>query len=697
MRIFKKATPSILQSEMNECGLACIAMIVGYNGKNIDLPSIRRLHDVSASGMSVRDILDTFTSIQMTANVFRVDIKDLYSFSNPVILHWELDHYVVLVNLNKKKAIINDPAVGLREISINELSNKFTGVLIEAHPTKHFKKESLQINFGIIDLFKVFTKKLGFITGILLISFVTEALSLSVPIGTQFTIDTLLNTSDKNSIYTFTIMVLAILVAKSLLSIFRTITIMHVRFFIGTRWSEMFFHKLTNLKLPFFQKRHIGDITSRFQSLGEVRDGIDADMISSFLEVILIFFSLIIILYYAPLLSIPPLTLSLLYILARVLVNDKYKRLKKEIIYHESIQQSHFIETIRSIPSIRMLNLIDIRKLEWMNFVRNSLNASNESFKLDLYLKTISLFTQSASAVLIISFAGIFVDYQFTAGLLVSMLLYSDIIVSRTIKLTDSVVDLTLLSVNANRLTDIVIYPEEESGGVAFNKNNTKKCIELKNLSFQYNNDDDLIFDKINLSICDGESIAIIGKSGCGKSTLFKLVSSLYTPTNGEILFYGINSKAINKKQLRDKIAYVMQDEKLLSGTISQNISSFATEIDFDKVYESSNLACIHDEIMNLPLGYETFIGDLGEGLSGGQIQRITIARALYRKPIILLLDETTSNLDMMNETKINKNISSLPITKIFIAHRPETIKSADRVFDLSENKWIGKGCEYGK
>lgn len=689
MRFFKKVTPIILQSEMNECGLACIAMLAGYYGKKIDITSSRLLHNVTAGGMSVRELIDTFAIINMTACASRVEIEELYSLSRPVILHWELNHYVILTKIDKKKATINDPATGRRIISLAELSNKFTGVIIDAWITESFTKKPIEIQFKIMDLFKPFNGKYKILTGVVFISLVIEMLSLSVPMGTQFTIDTLLSSSDFSSIYTLSFIVFTLLIIKSLLSFARSIAIMNLKFFIGVRWAEMFFNKIINLKLPFFLKRHIGDITSRFQSLSEVRDGLDANMISSFLEVIVIIFSLIIMFYYMPLLLVPPLFLSIIYVTARLFFYEKYKTLKGEVIYHEAIQQSHFIESIRSISSIRMLNLFTIRRLEWLNYVKNSIKASNESFKLDLYMTTLSVFIQSVSAISIIIFSAFSNGEVISTGLLFSMLLYGNMIVSKTIKLTDSLIDFTLLSVHANRLTDIVLYPIEENGTHELYIKDDKDCIEIKNLAFKYNEDEPYIFHDVNLNIKKSENIAIVGSSGCGKSTLFKILSGLYEATSGDVFFYGVNSKELDKKNLRNNVAYVMQDDRLLSGTIAQNISSFTNDIDYDRVIECAKYASVHNEIANLPLSYETIIGDLGEGLSGGQIQRITIARALYRKPKILLLDETTSNLDVKNEAKINASIRNLPITKIFIAHRPETINTADRVYDLSLKKWV--------
>lgn len=686
----RKKIPVILQSEISECGLACLVMLAGYFGKRVDLAAARSIHEVTMDGMTLRNLVNAFEQVGMTSRASRVEIEDLHTITRPVILHWSFNHYVILIKVNRKGAIIHDPAIGQRSISLRELSDKFTGVILEAWPIETFNKEPLEINVNVKDLFKGISGLGKILSGVLAISVVIELLSISVPAATQFTIDTLIRSNDIQGIYSLSIVVISALLAKSFFSVIRAITLMNLRYSLGVKWAEMFFNRVVSLKLPFFIKRHIGDISSRFQALCAIQESFDSNMISSALDAIVVFISIVVIINYSPVLAIPPVFFSLFYAAIRIGLFNKFKTLKNETIIHESIQQSHFIESIRAITAIKMLNLDVLRRREWVNYVVNSTRSANRTFKMDLFTNTLGILLQGLSGVFILTTGAIYFDSGLSTGALFGVMLYGDMIVSRVIKLSDALSEFFLISMHCHRLTDVAVSPTESEGGEKFGSNISGSII-IKNLAYRYSQNQPYIFDGINLEILPGESVAIVGASGCGKSTLLNVLAGLYEPTNGEILINGKNISSIDKKSLRQKISFVMQDDKLLSGTIKKNITSFSESPNDERMEECASYAAIDDEIMKLPLGYETKIGDIGSTLSGGQRQRVAIARALYRHPSILLLDEATSNLDINNEKKITKAINALSITRVFIAHRPEMIKSADRIYDLDLKSWVNK------
>ncbi|PQQ40931.1 ABC transporter ATP-binding protein [Photorhabdus luminescens] len=686
----RKKIPVILQSEISECGLACLVMLAGYFGKRIDLAAARSIHEVTMDGMTLRNLVNAFEQVGMTSRASRVEIEDLHTITRPVILHWSFNHYVVLIRVNRKGAVIHDPAIGQRFISLRELSDKFTGVILEAWPIETFNKEPLEINVNVKDLFKGISGLGKILSSVLAISIIIELLSISVPAATQFTIDTLIRSNDIQGIYSLSIVVISALLAKSFFSVIRAITLMNLRYSLGVKWAEMFFNRVVSLKLPFFIKRHIGDISSRFQALCAIQESFDSNMISSALDAIVVFISIVVIINYSPILAIPPVFFSLFYAAIRIGLFNKFKTLKNETIIHESIQQSHFIESIRAITAIKMLNLDVLRRREWVNYVVNSTRSANRTFKMDLFTNTLGILLQGLSGVFILTTGAIYFDSGLSTGALFGVMLYGDMIVSRVIKLSDALSEFFLISMYCHRLTDIAVSPTESEGGEKFGSNISGSII-IKNLAYRYSQNQPYIFDGINLEILPGESVAIVGASGCGKSTLLNVLAGLYEPTNGEILINGKNISSMDKKSLRQKISFVMQDDKLLSGTIEKNITNFSEAPNHERMEECASYAAIDDEIMKLPLGYETKIGDIGSTLSGGQRQRVAIARALYRRPSILLLDEATSNLDINNEKKITKAINTLSTTRVFIAHRPEMIKSADRIYNLDLKSWVNK------
>lgn len=683
-----KKTPLTLQSETNECGLACLVMIAGYFRKKMDLASARLIHEASRHGMTLRELVAAFDRIEMTARAARIELDELRLLSYPVILHWSFNHFVVLVKITRRGAIIHDPATGRRNISLRELSDKFTGIILEAWPTEKFDKKPLKMNVKTTDLFHGIRGIRTIFSGVLLLSVLLELLSIAVPAASQFTIDILVRSSDREGIILVGFVVITALLIKGAFSLVRAWVLMNLRYTLSVKWAEMFFNRLIQLTLAFFEKRHTGDIASRFQSLTAIQEAFTADMVASILDAIVIIISLTIIINYSAVLSMGPIFSATIFIAIKLSMFSVYRMSKIEHITSEALQSSHFLETVRAISAIKMLNLAPIRRHEWLNHVVNSTHAGNKIFKLDLLTNTAAALLIGLSSIYVLSIGAVGLDNGITTGTLLAIIIYSDMVISRTIKVVNAISDFCLLSMHSQRLTDIAVSPIEQVQDnphhLKFNGN-----VIIRNLSFRHSPNEENIFEGINIEIMEGENIAIVGPSGGGKSTLLHVISGLYAPTDGEIFINGINTSRIGKKNFRGNVCFVMQDDKLLAGTIKKNITVFSENPDIERMLECAKYASIDKEICNFSLGYDSMIGDIGSTLSGGQRQRISIARALYRQPKILLLDEATSDLDIENEKKITLAISNLSITRIFVAHRPEMVKSADRVFNLHLNKWI--------
>lgn len=688
MFFFWQKTPLILQSETNECGLACLAMMTGYFGKRVDLASARTLHGTTHHGITLRELITAFEQVGMTARASRIELDELRSLSRPVILHWSFNHFVVLVKVTHLRAIIHDPSIGRRSISLRELSDKFTGVIVEAWPTETFDKKPLEMSVTVSDLFHGVRGLRRIFSGVLVLSVLVELLSIAVPAASQFTIDTLVRSSDREGIFFVGIVVISALLIKSAFSVVRAWILMNLRYTLGVKWAEMFFNRLIRLTLPFFEKRHTGDIASRFQSLTAIQEAFTADMVASILDAIVIVISMVLILTYSPLLAMGPLAAAAGYTVLKMGLFSTYRTRKIEHIAFEAHQSSHFLESVRAISAIKMLNLTPVRRREWVHHVVNSTHAGNQLFKLDLMTNTAAVLFVGFSGIYVLSVGALGFEKGMTTGALLAVMLYADMVITRTIKLVNAVSDFCLVSMHSQRLTDIAVSPverdEQERSQTQLNGH-----VVIRNLSFRHSPTESNIFEGINIEVRPGESVAIIGPSGCGKSTFLHVLAGLYESTGGDIFINGVTMSSIGKRAIREHIAFVMQDDKLLAGTLQKNITGFSESPDMERMAECANYAAIDEEIGSFPLGYDSMIGDMGSTLSGGQRQRISIARALYRQPGILLLDEATSDLDIDNEQKITRSISRLPITRIFVAHRPEMIKSADRVFNLQLNAWV--------
>ncbi|WP_443255998.1 peptidase domain-containing ABC transporter [Xenorhabdus sp. IM139775] len=677
-----------MQTEVTECGLACLAMIAALHGRETDVYSMRRVFDVSNNGMSLRQLMTAAGRINMNARAVRLDLDELSGARLPCILHWSFNHFVVLKKITKKGAIIHDPALGRRDISLKELSNKFTGISLEVWPQPDFKKEKVSEGITITDMFRGVVGLGSTLFKIILLSLLIEGFALSIPFGSQFIIDVTLRSSDLEMLNLIVVGVIFLLILRSALSIIRAWTLMAMRYSLGIQWSVGFFNRLLNLPLAFFEKRHVGDIASRLTSLNEIKEAFTAEMLTSLLDVLILLTLIVLMFCYSPLLSIILLFISSIYFGVKLAIYGTYKGARVEAITHEAQQSSHFLETVRNVACVKVFALTECRRIAWLNKVIDAANARAHLFKVDLINQTLSGFLTGLSSVAILFFGGNLMEQNvITAGILFAFMLYSDMFLTRFVKVINSFFDFRLISIHTDRLTDIataetesVWYPENP-----ISLDNVTGRITLNALAYRYGEAEPFIFEGIDMEINAGESVAIVGPSGCGKSTLLKVMSGLIIPQSGNVLVDGVSVRQIGIDEYRRHTAFVMQDDKLFAASLMDNISSFDPQPDIEWMHKCTKAAAIHDEIMAMPMQYETMIGDMGSILSGGQKQRVSLARALYKRPRILFLDEATSNLDVFNERKINEAVKQMSITRVFVAHRPETISVADRIYNLKD------------
>lgn len=510
-----------------------------------------------------------------------------------------------------------------------------------------------------------------------------------VPMAAQFTIDMVLKSGDIDLVSLITWGIIALLLFRALFSLVRAWAVISVKYTLGIQWNSGLFSHLIRLPVSYFEKRHIGDVSSRFNSLSVVQDAFTAEMVASLLDIVVIIGLFFLMWAYNGQLVVIVVLISVLYAAIKFFLFGAYRSANLEAIAHEAKQQSHFLETIRGIACVKIFDLVERRRSDWLNLVIDEANAKAYLFKIDLATQTIGLLLIGlSSAITLWLGAKLIGEGTATTGMLFAFLIYSDMYITRAIRVIDSIIKLRLIDMHSERLSDVALaLPELEIGEKNVATPNTiAGDIEVKGLSYRYGDGEPAVFENVFLSIKAGESIAIIGPSGCGKSTLLKIMGGLAPQESGSILLDGVDVQRLGLGVYRKSIAYVLQEDRLFAGSLLDNISSFDIHPENEWVFECARMASIHSEIEAMPMKYETMVGDMGNTLSGGQRQRISLARALYKRPRILFLDEATSDLDIDNETRINDSIRALNITRVFIAHRPTMIAMADRVFDLSKN-----------
>ena len=380
-----------------------------------------------------------------------------------------------------------------------------------------------------------------------------------------------------------------------------------------------------------------------------------------------------------------------LYALLRWSIFRSLREATSEQIIHAAKQQSHFLESARGVQSVRLFNRSEERRIGWMNALADQFNADLRIAKLSISYQTANTLLFSSERVIVIWLAALAVlDARFSIGMLFAFVSYKDQFSQRTAALIDKLFELRMLRLHGERVADIVLTkPEEDTHDVEIDQAQITPTVEVRNLAFRYADSEPYIINNLNLTIPAGQCIAITGASGCGKTTLIKLLLGLVDPTEGEILVSGVKLKHLGLSNYRQLVGTVMQDDQLFAGSIADNISFFDPTPNQKQIENCAQLAAIHQEIVGMPMAYDTLVGDIGTGLSGGQKQRILLARALYKNPKLLVLDEATSHLDIWNEQLVNAAIKQIQLTRIIVAHRPETIAMAQRVVVLQQGKVV--------
>lgn len=688
----KHRTPVVLQTETAECGMACLAMIAGHYGYRSDLPALRKHYDVSLKGMTLHDVVRLAHKLKLSTRVLRAEMGDLRRLRLPCILHWDHMHFVVLTRISRHGVALHDPGVGRRVVSFEEVSRRFTGIALEAWPNHGFERKTERARVRIFDLVR---RTDGFVraaTQILTMSLFLEILIIATPLAFQLILDQVIVVDDQNLLILVTLSLVLIMGFRVIVDFVRSWSIMATGATLTLQWKMSLFRHLIHLPLSFFERRHVGDLASRFMSLEVIQKTLTTGVISGLVDGLMSLGLVVMMWLYQPLLAMLAIGVMVLYGMSRIVAYRLYRTANEESIIYGARENTHFIETLRGMPSIKALVIGDRRQAVWNNYLVDHVSADLRVEKLNLIFKMVNTLLFGLDRILVIYLgARSVLSGAFTVGMFVAFLAYKDQFSLRIATLVDTLVKLTLVGLHSERVADIALAePEEVEGSyvaIIPAENvptlHRKVALSARAISFRYGDNEPHIIEGFDFDVAPGECVAIVGPSGGGKTTLLKILAGLLPPSSGTVLLDELPILAIGMEHYRSQIGCVLQDDRLFAGSIAENIAAFQPAPDFDHIQRVSKLAAMHNEIMRMPMGYQTLVGDMGNSLSGGQIQRVVLARALYRTPRILLLDEATSHLDEENEQIINRAIRSLPITRIIVAHRRSTIDMADRVVPI--------------
>lgn len=698
-KFFNKNVPVILQKELADCGLACILMILKYYNISGSIYDLRKRFQPSSKGMSLKRIIDIADTLGLQGTAFKVsNLEDLDKVEFPCIAHWKENHFVVISKTSLKHVLINDPSSGRLKLPIETFNLHFSGIILTLKPklaNKTPTKPTIIENLlgGILEVFRD-AEVSGFLKSIfikmLVLTALLSILSIATPYYTKAIIDSIVNQNNPETFYVLTLGCISFVIYEIAVRYIQQICSLKLVAGIGYVLSFEAFSKLSRLPMDFFQKRTGGEILTRMGSIYNIRESVFNDLVNFLINSFLVFSLSIAMCIVSPILFGVTFFFILIYASIRLLIMRRIQELINiGISYGESLN-SFILQTLESISFFKLSNSFEQRLNGFSYRLERTLQNEAQLGKWNVYFSIIQTTIFGLQyVILIITSYYIMRDNQYLSiGELFFILALATRLTLSTDSLFDNFYNIARAGLHIERVSDILSSHEEEYPNPNFLSSKIEsmtsiEALEAVEISYFYPGDSAPIFKDISFTIKRAEMVVISGKSGIGKSTLLNCLASLYRPSSGEILINGHSNFYISN--YRDSVSVIGQNDNILDGSIIDNITMFSALDNIDKGLLNCclKIAQMENLILDLPMGLHTLLNSGHTTLSGGQIQRLLIARAIYRKPQLLFMDEATCHLDEETESRIYEMLISHGITLIAVNHRKQIINMADKVISL--------------
>lgn len=688
-------TPTVFQMEATECGAASLTMILAYFGKHMPLEQMRIETGVSRDGCNAANIMRAAKRFGLECHGYRKSLEYLKEVKTPCIIHWNFNHFVVYEGIKGKYAYINDPAMGRRKLTWEELDDSFTGIVLTFEKTDSFQtekkkktllgfiKKNLKGQYHI--LFKLFY------IGLLLVF-----PGLVLPVLSQMFLDDVLFAGFTDWITKILVFMGCLVILKAGLTYYRSLVLQKLQSKMILISGLKFLRHLFRLPISFFDQRYAGDLVSRMDNNNQVNEFLAGDLAETILNILVALFYLVILFLYSPIMMIIGLintviSLVIIFLSNKVIADYSMKmQITGGKLYGTVCAGINITDTIKASGAE---NAYTARVLGYQ-----AKNANLEQ-KLGKFQQIVGGIPSAMNAItdtILLMVGGILVVRgQMTMGMLVAFNSLFDSFNEPIGQLVNFVQKIQTMKANISRVEDILKYQEDNK----YTKENTIEIkrklngkVELRDVSFGYSTLKPPLVEDFKFSLYSGETIAFVGSSGCGKSTVAKIVSGLYRPWSGNVWLDDIPMEQIPKSVINASVATVNQNITLFSGSIRDNLTMWNSAVLETDIIEAAKDACIHEFIIQQPGGYDYLLTEGATNLSGGQRQRLEIARALATKPTILIMDEATSALDPIVEKKILDNIKRRGCTCIIVAHRLSTIRDCTKIVVMSNGKIVETG-----
>ena len=684
--------PFVQQLSAADCGAACLAMVLAYYGKEVPLSETREATGAGRDGANALSLLEAARWYGLRGRGVKLDLDGLPCLGKGAILHWEFAHFVVLERVRKGGVEIVDPAAGRRFVPMEQVSRSFTGVALILEPADDFRAEAgrRRVVWGYV---KHIIRHSGLLSRVAVISMLLQLFALAVPVLTGMLVDRVIPHGDHHLLGVLGVGLLTMVVFHFLASLVRSHLLLHLRTHLDTQMTLGFLGHLASLPYAFFQQRAEGDLMMRVNSNSQIREMLTSSTLSALLDGALATVYLIILLTAHAAMGAMVVALALLEAAVFLLSYRRYQELMSQDLETQAKAQSHLVQMLAGIETLKASGVEDRSVERWSNLFVDGLNVSLKRGRLSAAVDSLMSALRLGSPLLVLWFGGLQVlNGSLGLGKMLALSALAGGFLVPMSTLFSTALMLQTLRSYIERLDDVLQAPPEQDKGEVSRAGRLSGAVELEKVSFSYSPHSPAGVRDVSVKVAPGQKVALVGRSGAGKSTLAKLMLGLYRPSSGRVLYDGLDLTGLDLHSVRRQFGIVTQRAYLFGTTIRENITLKDPGIPMSEVVEAAKLACVHDDIMAMPMGYETIVADGGGSLSGGQRQRVALARALVHQPAVLLLDEATSELDTITESQVHWNLASLRCTRVVIAHRLSTVRDADTILVLSDGVIVERG-----
>lgn len=676
----------VKQAEAAECGLASLLMVANHHGHELDLGALRRRFAASSRGMSLRSLMQTADALGLSARPLKVGLKGLGNVQLPAILHWDMNHFVVLERIKGDRGFVLDPANDGRWHDAESLSRHFTGVAVELRPRADFKPEREKRELKLGQLWSNATGFKRTLAQVAILSLVLQAYALGAPLFLQLALDQALPAFDADLLTVLAVGFGLFAVVNATALLLRSFVLLSAGTAVSYGVASNVARHLMRLPIGWFEKRTVGDVLSRFQSVQPIQKLLTESAATSAIDGLMAVLTLALMFAYSPTLALVAAGALAFYAGVRALTFPAERRAENERIAAAGREQGAMIETLRGITALRLAGRETMRHAVWQNKLSESLAASYDHERVRAWQGAAVILIQTLELVILVWLAvGLAIKGGFSVGMILAFLSYRLQFSNAGKVLIDRAIDLRMLRLHLDRLSDVALTAEDAGFAEPDHRPEPFRGeVELREVTYAYDTREPDILKGVSFRVEPGEHVAITGASGGGKTTLAKVLLGLIEPTAGEVRIDGLPLSRFGRRALREHVGAVLQDDLLFAGNIAENVAGFDV-VDPERLDEALRAASIAEDVARMPMKHLTLVGDMGSNLSGGQRQRILLARALYRRPKLLVIDEGTAHLDVEHERSVNDAINRLGVTRIIIAHRRETVQAASRVITLAD------------